>query len=118
LEGQDPLIWQVESGPVVNFPRGVVVPRASFHITAGVGNYEGVIDPKIEISWSLDGGYSYGDPVIRKLGSVGQTKSHPYILNCGLSKGQGVRYRLRVSDAVHVGLMGGTVETDMRGFAG
>lgn len=118
LEGIDPLIWQVESGVLSAFPRGVVIPRASFHVTAGVG--VGSDDPKIEISWSLDGGYSYGDPVIRLLGSEGRTHSHPYILNSGLSRGQGVRYRLRVSDAVHVGLVGGTVETEdqPRNFSG
>jgi len=118
LEGIDPLIWQVESGVLVNFPRGMVVPRASFHCTSGVGSFPGVEDPKIEISWSLDGGHSYGDPVIRRLGGPGETKSHPYVLSCGLSKGQGLRYRLRVSDPVHVGLSGGVVEVEPRGFSG
>lgn len=118
LEGVDPLIWQVESGVIQGFPQGVVVPRASFHITSGVGSYATVVDPSVEISWSLDGGHSYGMPVVRHLGGPGYTKSHPYVLNCGLSRGQGVRYRLRISDPVHVGLMGGVVEIDPRSFAG
>jgi hypothetical protein len=118
LEGTDKLIWLVESGTLHSFPRGIVVPRASFHVTSGVGTVELSNDPVIEISWSLDGGYSYGDPVLRKLGGPGQTKSHPYILNCGLSKGQGIRYRLRVSDPVHVGLNGGVIEAEQRGFSG
>jgi len=118
LEGSDPLIWHVESGVLSSFPRGMVVPRASFNCTTGVGNFAGVEDPKIEISWSLDGGYHYGDPVIRRLGGPGQTNSHPYILSGGLSKGQGVRYRLRVSDPVHVGLSGGVIEVEQRGFSG
>jgi hypothetical protein len=118
LEGIEPLIWQVESGAVHSFPRGVIVPRASFHVTSGVGTFDSVADPRIEISWSLDGGYSYGDPVLRHLGGPGRTKSHPYIISGGLSKGQGVRYRLRVSDPVHVGLSGGVVEAEPRGFSG
>jgi hypothetical protein len=120
LEGLDPLIWQVESGVVQGFPRGIVISRTSFNVTAGVGDLAVVPDPVIEISWSLDGGYTYGDPVLRKLGAPGRTFSHPYILNSGLSRGQGVRYRLRVSDPVHVGLSGGTVEVgnDPRGFSG
>lgn len=118
LEGTDPLVWQVESGVLHGFPRGIVVPRASFHITAGVGSFASVDNPRIEISWSLDGGYSYGDPVLRQLGGPGRTRSHPYVLNCGLSKGQGVRYRLTVSDPVHVGLLGGVVEAEQRGFSG
>lgn len=120
LEGTDPLIWEVESGVLHSFPRGVVVPRASFHCTSGVGSFSSAagIDPKIEISWSLDGGHSYGAPVVRRLGGPGDTKSHPYVLNCGLSRGQGVRYKLRVSDPVHVGLNGGVVEAEPRGFSG
>jgi len=118
LEGIDPLIWQVESGVMHNFPRGIAIPRASFHISTGVGTFPGVADPKILISWSLDGGYTYGLPVTRKLGGPGQTRSHPYVLSCGISKGQGVRYRLLVSDPVHVGLMGGVLEDQPRGFSG
>lgn len=119
LEGVDPLIWHVESGVLHSFPSGIAIPRASFYFTTGVGSFSGgVADPKIEISWSLDGGYTYGAPVIRKLGGPGQTRSHPYVLNCGLSKGQGVRYRLRISDPVHVGLMGGVVDPDPRAYSG
>lgn len=118
LEGTDPLIWQVESGALHNFPRGIVIPRASFNCTTGVGSYPGTADPKVLISWSLDGGYTFGLPVTRRLGGPGETKSHPYVLSCGLSKGQGIRYRLSVSDPVHVGLMGGVVEDEPRGFSG
>lgn len=119
LEGTDPLIWHVESGVIQNFPRGMIIPRASFNVTAGVGTFELSEDPLIEISWSLDGGYSYGKPVLRRLGGPGLTHSHPYVLCSGLSRGQGIRYRLRVSDPVHVGLSGGTVEPgEQRGFSG
>lgn len=118
LEGTDPLIWRVESGVLSGFPNGVVIPRASFHITSAVGTVASVENPRIEISWSLDGGYSYGAPVLRGLGGPGDSKSHPYVLNCGLSRGQGIRYRLRVSDPVHVGLSGGNVDAEPRGFAG
>jgi hypothetical protein len=118
LEGTDPLIWQVESGVLATFPRGMVISRASFHCTTGVGTFPGVENPLVAISWSLDGGHSYGSPVLRRLGGPGEANSHPYVLNCGLSKGQGVRYRLVVSDPVHVGLSGGVVEAEPRGFSG
>jgi hypothetical protein len=117
-DGLDPLIWQVESGVMSGFPVGMVIPKSSFHITTGVGDFSSIADPKVEISWSLNGGASYGSPVIRRLGGPGQFNSHPYILNSGLSRGQGVRYRLRVSDAVHVGLSGGSIEPEPRAFAG
>jgi len=118
VEGSDELIWQVESGVVQGFPRGMVIPRSSFLMTAGVGDFDSEVDPKVEISWSLDGGYSYGEPVLRRLGGPGLTKSHPYILNTGLSRGQGVRYKLRVSDPVHVGLFGGIIEPEQRAYSG
>lgn len=116
-EGAAPLIWHVESGVLHAFPRGMHIPRTSFNITTGVGSTS-VTDPRIEISWSLDGGYKWGEPVLRMLGGLGETESHPYILNAGISKGQGIRYRLRVSDDVHVGLTGGSVEVEQRGFSG
>lgn len=118
LEGTDQLIWFVESGVLAGFPRGMIVPRASFHITSGVGTYDLSADPKVQISWSLDGGYTYGDPVLRRLGGPGSTKSHPYVLNCGLSRGQGIRFRLQVSDPVHVGLNGGVIEPKPGGYSG
>jgi len=118
LDGLDPLIWHVESGVVSGFPQRTVIPRAAFNITTGVGDYSTEGDPKIEISWSLNGGQSYGDPLIRRLGGPGEANSHPYILNSGLSRGQGVRYRLRVADPVHVGLSGGTVDAQPRGPSG
>lgn len=118
-EGLDPLIWQVESGVVGGFPAGMVIPKSSFHITAGVGDFDRIAEPQVEISWSLNGGASYGDPVLRRLGGPGRYNSHPYILNSGLSRGQGIRYRLLVSDPVHVGLSGGViVDPEPRAFAG
>jgi hypothetical protein len=117
-EGFDPLIWQVESGVMSGFPMGMVIPKSSFHMTAGVGDFTSIADPRVEISWSLNGGASYGAPVLRRLGGPGQSNSHPYILSSGLSRGQGVRYRLRVSDPVHVGLSGGSIEPEPREFAG
>jgi hypothetical protein len=118
LEGVDPLIWHVESGALSGFPNRTVIPRAAFNMTTGVGDFAIEGDPKVEISWSLNGGQSYGNPVIRRLGGPGETNSHPYILSSGLSRGQGVRYRLRVSDPVHVGLSGGTVDPQGRGPSG
>jgi hypothetical protein len=117
-EGADPLIWQVESGVMSGFPAGMAIMRSSFHITSGVGSFSSVANPQVEISWSLNGGASYGAPVLRRLGGPGEYNSHPYIMNSGLSKGQGIRYRLRVSDTVHVGLSGGAIEVEKRAFAG
>lgn len=117
-EGTEPLIWQVDSGVMSGFPIRTVIPRASFHITTGVGDFDGVSNPRVMISWSLDGGHTWGQPVQRRLGGPGETKSYPSIINSGLSRGHGVRYRLVVSDNVHVGLSGGIIESIPRGAQG
>lgn len=115
LEDVDALIWRVISGVSHAFPRGILISRASFHMTAGVGEIALQADPKVLISWSLDGGHSYGNPVVRRLGGPGETRFYPSVLSCGLSRGQGVRYQLVVSDPVHVALMGGAIEAEDRG---
>jgi hypothetical protein len=117
-EGTDFLVWEVTSGVMANFPFGVLVTRASFNMTTGVGVPPAIGDPVVEISWSLDGGYSFGDPVIRRLGGPGETKSHPYVLTCGLTRGQGIRFKLRVADAIRVRLFGGTIDVEQRGYSG
>lgn len=114
-EGTRPLIWHVESGVMSGFPLRTVIPRASFNITTGVGTYPAEAAPVVFISWSLDGGHSWGLPVERHLGGPGRTRWTPSVMCSGLSSGQGVRYRLQVSDPVHVGLSGGVIEPQPRG---
>lgn len=113
-EYSDPLIWEVESGIVASFPGRIAIPRADFALTAGVGSPSSVPDPQVQISISLDGGANYGNPILRNLGAEGDTGSHPYIARCGLTRGQGARFRLRVSDPVHVCLAGEQIATEQR----
>lgn len=107
-------ICQIESANLNDFPRGAVIARVDFNCTMGASNvaplFDETDDPKVQISWSLDGGYSWGYPVLRRLGRPGDTKSHPYVLNSGLSRGQGIRYRLLISDPIHFALYGATAE--------
>jgi hypothetical protein len=61
------------------------------------------------ISWSLDGGYTWGNEVTRPLGAQGVAGILVSVARIGMSKGKGVRFRLRVSDPVHIGFCGGTI---------
>ncbi len=67
-----PLRLRIESGPVQNFPAGETVGRADFYFATGVGDAEGpdpvATDPDVEISWSDDGGITWSNPILRKLG--------------------------------------------------
>ena len=71
--------------------------------------------PVCAISWSMDGGVSFGNPLIRGLGAQGHSKrTRVSVKNCGLSSSLGNRWRLDVTDAVYTGFMGGTQSSDPR----
>jgi hypothetical protein len=108
------LLFRVESAPVKNFPNRVRVNRADFDFTVGVGDATGAdpieTDPTVLVSWSDDGGKTWSTPWHRKLGKQGETQQRITVLNTGLSGPMGRRWRLDVSDPVHVGLIGGAMD--------
>lgn len=110
-EATDPLVFEIVTGCGANFPNRVGIPRADFDFTTAVGVSSGEdpiqTDPVVQIAWSLDGGYRYGNPVTRALGAEGKSKVPITVRPIGTTAGKGVRYRLRVSDPVHVAFMGG-----------
>jgi hypothetical protein len=110
-EGDDPLIADIYSGAVVDFPSWLKTPAAAFNITVGQGLSSGEdpvqTDPTALISWSDDGGASYGNPVSRAIGQEGRTKTLVIVNRVGIARSQGKRFRIQVSDPVHFGFMGG-----------
>ena len=73
------------------------------------------IDPKVAISWSHNGGKTFGNPLIRRLGQQGVTRRRRVgVKNLGLSGPMGTRYRLDVTDPVYTALMGATQSSDPR----
>jgi hypothetical protein len=113
--------WTIESGVMSGFPQRTIVPRASFNITSAVGRQPVVGDddprvatPTVKIFWSLDGGYTWGNPVVRSIGPIGDARYYPSVICSGLSRGFGIRYRLQVDDAVHIGLAGGEIDVQPR----
>jgi hypothetical protein len=105
------LVWRLESGANAQFPQRIVIPRADFNFTAALGAAPGEdpieTDPQVMIAWSLDGGYAWGDPVMRALGREGEAAKAVTVNRIGATKGKGVRFRLEISDPVHIGFMGG-----------
>ena len=109
-EAGSPLRMRLESGPVVNFPSGATVARADFYFATGVGVATGIdptqTDPRVEISWSDDGGFTWSNPVIRKLGRQSQPQQLISLVSCtGRSSWIGRRWRLDVSDPVYASFM-------------
>lgn len=115
---EDPLVYQIDTGAVANFPARLAVSQADFDFTTGVGISSGVdmiqTDPTVQIAWSVDGGYSYGNFVNRQLGPEGESLFSPRVNRLGLTSGKGMRFRLRVSDPVHVAFLGGQAAVEQR----
>lgn len=107
-----------ESGPAHAFPARTACMRADFDITTGVGQAAGEeptqTDPQVGISWSDDGGVTWGVPLLRPLGRQAVAKYPVSITRTGLTTSKGRRWRLDVSDAVYFSLMGGDMSTQMR----
>jgi hypothetical protein len=105
-----PLVMQIDSGPVVNFPNRTKVARADFNFVTGVGIATGpdpiATNPQVGISWSNDGGLTYSNEFARPLGRQ-QTASRVTMLRSGQTGDQGRRWRLKISDPVYGGFLGG-----------
>lgn len=117
-EFNDPLVFQIESGPVQNFPNRTKVARADFNFVTGVGIATGpdpiATTPTVGISWSQNLGVSWGPEFVRALGRQAEPEARVTILRTGMTGTQGRRWRLTVSDPVYVALMGGTQDMELR----
>lgn len=110
-EAGEPLIWDIVSGDMGDFPSRFAVPQAQFYFVTGTGvaNGEDPIErqPQVAISWSDDGGVNWTTPVLREIGPQQVTKTRVVVNRCGMTSVRGRRWRLTVADPVYVGLLGG-----------
>lgn len=114
-----PLVADVETGPMGNFPQGTKVSRLDLLVSVGVGRVSGVepieITPIIDIFISKDNGLSWSNAWQRKLGPIGRGLTKVTVNNMGICGPQGVKFRFRVSDPVHVAILGGDVAVSVIG---
>ena len=114
-EDDAPLVMRIESAPISDFPRGISVPRCDFNFSPGTGRAPGdapiETDPQVQISWSDDGGLTWGNPL---WSSIGRQDTNPEItvLRTGRTAAQGRRWALEVSDPVLVSLLGGDMTVE------
>jgi len=115
-EDTDPLIWEVRSTQDHRFPGRIRVNRVSFNFETGVGNDTGIdpieTNPRVSISWSDDGGRTFGNELLRGLGTQGEARGGLEINRCGLTGPNGRQWRLRCSDPVEVSLIGGAMDME------
>lgn len=112
-EGTDPLVWEARSTQTHAFPSRLEIDRAAFDFLTGVGVDAGEdpieTDPKVLISWSDDGGRTFGNELERRLGSQGETVTVD-VRRCGTTGSRGRQWRLRISDPIELAFMGGAWE--------
>lgn len=117
-EAGSPLIAEVWSAPVHNFPNRVRCNRADFNFSPGVGLASGAdpneTDPQVEISYSDDGGFSFSSPRVRPLGRQGKPLTRVTLFNNGTTGAQGRVWKIRMSDPRHFGLMGGDMSAELK----
>jgi hypothetical protein len=117
-ETGDPIRCDVWSTPVHKFPQRVRVASMWFDFAVGVGEATGedptATDPSCEIDWSDDGGQTFSIPRVRKIGRQSIGKARVRINQCGITGSQGRIIRVRFSDPVHFGLMGGEMVSEVR----
>jgi hypothetical protein len=111
-ETGSPFRLRIESGAVIDFPAGERVGRADFDFITGVGIASGTdpiqTNPKVEVSWSDDGGQDWSAALERELGRQSVTEGLVSLVGCtGRSTWNGRRWRLDISDPVVAGFMGG-----------
>lgn len=114
-EDTQPLIWEVRSTQDHRFPGRILVNRFSANFVTGVGRDTGIdpieTNPRVSVSWSNDGGRTFGNELLRELGSQGEQRSID-IWRCGLTGPNGRQWRLRCSDPVEVSLIGAAMDAE------
>jgi hypothetical protein len=115
-----PITARIESGPLRTFPDRARVSDLQVDITTGqamaAAQNEGKSDPECIITWSMDGGMSWSNPLVRLINqqgrSIGQQGSSGYrvsVGDLGRTTREGVRVAIEVSDPVQFSFRGAAV---------
>lgn len=117
-EGNDPLVWTMESTVSSGFPNKIAVSCLDINAMVGVGDEGGQgvheIDPQLSISWSKDGGVSYSQAVLRKLGRQGKYDQVIKVNRLGLTSPAGFRVKLSGSAPVPTTILGASIQFEAR----
>ena len=71
------------------------------------------VNPEVAISWSDDGGMSWGNPILRDLGQQGISQVIQ-LIRCGVAQRYGRRWRIDFTDAVNAPFMSATQDDELR----
>lgn len=114
-----PLTATIISATMAGFPSRSVASRLDLDILSGTGAPSDTdaeqINPVVSISWSHDGGVTFGSPVLREIGRSGQYERMVRVNRLGASSAKGMQIKLSISDPVHFSLFSGQVQVEPRG---
>lgn len=112
-EAGQPLVCEIETGPMGNFPFGARVNRLDLFVSAGVGHAPGSdpieTDPTADVFVTKDLGLSWSNAWRRRVGPQGRSPNVT-VNNLGHCGPKGIKLRFRFSDPVHFALLGGDVQ--------
>ena len=117
-EGSDPLVARIESVPTDDFPNRATATRLDIDFVAGTGEAAGLApigtDPTCLVSWSLNGGASFGQPVARTLGAQGTWQRRISVNRLGMIEPSGLVVAIECADPVFFSVLGAHVGAGRR----
>ncbi|MCO5092659.1 packaged DNA stabilization protein [Bosea sp. (in: a-proteobacteria)] len=115
----DPLIFDAISSTMSGFPARASMPRLDLDIMSGVGTAPGQepieTNPLVSVSWSRDGGVTFGSPVVREIGAQGKYEQGIRVNRLGTASAKGAQIRVQCSDPRPITLFGGTLQVEAKG---
>lgn len=115
----DALNATVVSATMSGFPSRASLSRLDLDIMSGVGTSPGAdpieTAPQVAISWSHDGGVTFGNPVLREIGRQGKYKQGVRVNRLGTASAKGVQIRIDYSDPRPFSLFGGQLTVEGKG---
>lgn len=108
-EDGDPMIWGMDT-PILHAVggNGGIVDSLHIDIATGVGaplSTDQGFDPKLMLSWSVDGGNTFKGNRELSLGALGQYQTRIRTRRLGRFGDKGIMFRLRISDPVIRGIV-------------
>lgn len=107
-----PLALELWSSQQHNFPVRTPVVYAAFDFVTGVGLDRGIspiqTSPVASISWSDDGAMTFGNALLRELGTQGEF-SRIEINRTGITQRVGRQWKIQISDPVEAAFLGGSM---------
>lgn len=119
FEFGSPLTATVISATMSGFPARAAMTRLDLDIMSGTGTASGTdpiqVDPQASVSWSRDGGVTFGSPVLRAMGKQGEYNRQVRVNRLGTATAKGAQIKVSVSDPVPFSLFSGELTVEARG---